>query len=339
MPPSNASSATSPPIASPSTASPSAKPSSTRPSSTSPPLLLDPRNEYVFRTLCVENPPLLLDLINAVLGCKPAMKAIEILNPEVMPNALERGLIGLQLLTHDETGQGFNIDVQMRRMWALPPHDTSRPLHPDVEPAWEDMDDAGVDFDRRLPAIAIHLLDLTLVHDQPDKALWTFDTREIGPPDVVLSQKSLQLNLLELPKADRLRQLGKAPLSAASPLSAWVAFFGHFEDADAMRRIHHPAVREALSALRRISGDERNRVAALKRDDVLFEQIHQAREASRALGASLLIRVLGARFGPLPASIVDCIRAGTVDDHARWAEQFLVAESLDAVFKDTRTLH
>ena len=49
-------------------------------------------------------------------------------------------------------------------------------------------------------------------------------------------------------------------------------------------------------------------------------------------GANLLIRLLGVRFGELPAEIVERVRTGTVEDHDRWAERLLSAPTLDAVF-------
>ena len=47
--------------------------------------------------------------------------------------------------------------------------------------------------------------------------------------------------------------------------------------------------------------------------------------------ADLLIRLPGVRFGTLPAETLERIRAGTADDHARWAERLLTAASPAAV--------
>ena len=59
-----------------------------------------------------------------------------------------------------------------------------------------------------------------------------------------------------------------------------------------------------------------------------YEQERQER------GADLLIRQLGVRFGELPAGTIERVRAGTADDHDRWAERLLSAPSLDAMFAD-----
>ena len=158
---------------------------------------------------------------------------------------------------------------------------------------------------------------------------------------MALPESPFELNLVELPKADR---LGQNDRNLRKALSAWVTFFEHAKEADIMSRIDHPPVREALSKLRKISEDELNQLRAFARERALMDQ-NSLVDAARAEGhsdglaeglaegrADLLIRLLGTRFGSLSAAIVEKIRAGTADDHARWAERLLTVASLDAVF-------
>ena len=287
--------------------------------------LLDPRNDFVFKTLFVHSPTLLVDLINAVRGQAPAIAMVEILNPEILPEAIEGKLILLDLLARDEAGPRFNIEMQVRRQPAL-----SRRSVFYLARVMAGQLQAGEEYAALAPVIGIHLLDFTLFDAWPDQAFWTFDLRDRQRPAVALPDSPFELNLIELPKADRLGQNGR------NALSAWVKFFEHAKESEIMSQIDHPPVKEALSMLRKISEDELNQLRALAREMAVMDQTSLV-NAARAEGlmdgsANLLIHQLGIRFGALPVGTVERIRAGTADDHARWAERLLTAASLDTVF-------
>ena len=64
----------------------------------------------------------------------------------------------------------------------------------------------------------------------------------------------------------------------------------------------------------------------------MYEQHkHDGEQKGRA---DVLIRQLNIRFGELPDSTVERIRAGSAANHDRWAERLLSAPSLEAVFGD-----
>ena len=283
--------------------------------------LLDPRNDYVFKTLFVSGPALLVDLINAVRDPAPTIVSIEILNPEIAPEAIEGKLIVLDLLARDETGRRFNVEMQVRRL----PGQSRRSVFY-LARVMAGQLQAGENYAALEPVIGIHLLDFVLLDERPDQAFWTFELRDRSRPEVALPESPFELNLVELPKADRLGQNGW------SPLSAWVTFFEHAKDPEIMSQIDHPPVSEALSKLRKISEDELNQLRAFARERALMDQ-NSLVDAARAEGrADLLIRLLGTRFGALPTDTIERIRTGTTDDHARWAERVLTATSLDGVF-------
>ena len=295
--------------------------------------LLDPCNDFVFKALFVEKPALLLDLINAVRGHLPAIEDIEILNPAIPPEALKGKAIVLDLLARDSSGRRFNVEMQVRRQLALPRRGVfylSRVASGQLE--------AGEHYASLAPVIGIHLLDFVYFPERPGKACWRYVLRddEFGE---VLPDSPLELNLVELPKADR---LGENDLN--TPLSAWVTFLKHAREPDIMSQIEHPPVREAMDTLRGISDDELKQLHALARKRALMDQaelVDEARADGLADGLAkgavnsriqMLTRQLTVRFGPLPETAVERIRTGTAEDHDRWAERLLTATSLDAVF-------
>ena len=284
---------------------------------------------------------MLVDLINAVRYPAPAIESIEILNPEIAPEAIEGKLIVLDLLARDETGRRFNVEMQVRR---LPAQSRRGVFH--LARVMAGQLEAGENYTVLEPVIGIHLLDFDLFDNWPDQAFWSFELRDRFRPEVALPESPFELNLVELPKADRLSQNGR------KPLSAWVTFFEHAKDPEIMSQIDHPPVSEALSKLRKISEDELNQLRAFARERALMDQnslVDAARTEGFADGrsegfadgrsegltegrADLLIGLLGAGFGALPADVIKRVHAGTAEDHARWAERVLTATSLDEVF-------
>nr|WP_298375275.1 hypothetical protein [uncultured Halomonas sp.] len=84
----------------------------------------------------------------------------------------------------------------------------------------------------------------------------------------------LQMNLVELNKADR---LGLAP----SPLSAWVTFFKHWQEELTMANIEHEPVKDAMSRIKELSADEEARRLAFVRERALRDEVSFINEAKR----------------------------------------------------------
>ena len=96
------------------------------------------------------------------------------------------------------------------------------------------------------------------------------------------SDAPLELNLLELPKADRLGENDRN-----MPLSAWVTFFKRAQEPDIMSRIEYPPVREAIATLAQISEDDQARINAMARKRALMDQaalVDEARSEGLAEG-------------------------------------------------------
>ena len=122
----------------------------------------------------------------------------------------------------------------------------------------------GDDYRKLKPVIGIHLLDFTLF-EPPDQALWCFELRDRRRPEVRLGRE-LQLNVVELRKADRLGHLPER-------LSAWIAYFEHWQEETLMSSLSHPPVQKAIGKLRAMSADEEERYWAEAREKALRDEV------------------------------------------------------------------
>jgi hypothetical protein len=156
------------------------------------------------------------------------------------------------------------------------------------------------------PAIGIHLLDFDLFQDpaHQDQALWCFEMRDAARPTVTLGQE-LQLNLIELRKADRLQQTGGA-------LGAWITLFEHWQEEDTIAQIVDPPVRAALDKLKTLSADAEARRLAFVRGHCATSAACSrmrgkkvAKKVWRKVGRKVWRKVwkkVGRRVGPKPCA-------------------------------------
>ena len=239
-----------------------------------PPPLLDPKNDFVFKRLFVGSPELLADLINAVRNDAPPIEVVEVLNPRIDPDELAGKFIILDVLARDEAGRLYNIEMQVRRHagWnARSTYYLARTLSKQLK--------NGDDYRELKPVIGIHLVDFDLF-DAPDQVLWCFELRDRTRPHIVLTGE-LQLNVIELRKADRLLP------QHAGTLAAWVAWFEHWHEESIMSAITHRPVQQAMEQLKGLSADDEMRRLAFVRERALHDEVsftNAAREEGRALG-------------------------------------------------------
>lgn len=98
-------------------------------------------------------------------------------------------------------------------------------------------------------------------------------------PDVRLGRE-LQLNIVELRKADRLGQLPER-------LSAWIAYFEHWREDSTMSTHNYAPVQRAIEKLSTLSADEEARYWAEAREKALHDEatlLLEAREEGREEG-------------------------------------------------------
>jgi len=124
----------------------------------------------------------------------------------------------------------------------------------------------GDDYTQLKPVIGIHLLDFDLFQEpqHQNQALWCFEMRDAETPAVTLGEE-LQLNLLELRKADRLKQVTGA-------LADWIALFKHWQEEDIMAQIANEPVRTAFDRLKALSNDDEARRLAFVRERALLDE-------------------------------------------------------------------
>ncbi|MAL94213.1 MAG: hypothetical protein CME40_03935 [Haliea sp.] len=310
--------------------------------------LLDPKNDYVFKRLFASDPELTVALINDLRPGLPRVESVEILNPTIDAAELSGKGIVLDVRARCVDGHQYNIEMQVQRQrdWG------ARSLFYLARLLSQQLD-SGKEYRAVTNAIGIHLLDfdLFLASDgQRQQALWRFEMRDSSQPDVVLGSE-LQLTVLELKKADR---LGQAP----TPAGDWVRFFEHWQEESVMSDITHEPVKKAMGSIRQLSASEEAQRLAEAREwgrinwnlsigSARREGLEEGREKGREEGLmqgrlqalrDTLSRQLTRRFGELPDWASERLAVATTAQLEAWADEVLVAGSLEEVFAGTRGL-
>ena len=112
---------------------------------------------------------------------------------------------------------------------------------------------------------------LDLLVEDADRAIWRFEMRDKVRPSVLLGH-ALQLNLIELRKADRLG-------IGTGALADWIALFEHWREEHTMSQIAYESVRAARAKLEALSADAETRRLAFVRERALSDERTLLREA------------------------------------------------------------
>ena len=288
--------------------------------------LLDPKNDYVFKRLFAGDPELTVALINDIRPDLPQVASVEIVNPTIDPTELNGKGIVLDVRARCVDGHQYNIEMQVQRQleWG------ARSLFYLARLLSQQLN-AGEEYQTVASAIGIHLLDFDLFTDneaQRSQALWRFEMRDSKQPDVVLGSE-LQLNLIELKKADHLGQL-------PTRTGDWVRFFEHWHEDTIMADITHEPVKKAMGSIRQLSADEEAQRLAFVRERGLRDwnsSIRAAREEGLEQGERrVLQRQLTRRFGALPLWVIEKLEAASAKQLDMWTDEILVAKTLDDLF-------
>lgn len=233
--------------------------------------LLDPTNDYVFKRLFAEAPDLLVDLINDLRPDLPDIASVEILNPTIEPSELNGKYIILDVRARDGEGHCYNVEIQVRRYGAW----HKRGLFYLARMLGGQLG-AGDDYQALNATVGLHLLDFdlfTTTEAECQQSVWRFEMRDERQPSISLGN-ILQMNLIELNKADRLGL-------PEGPLRAWVTFFKHWQEELTMANIAHEPVKKAMSRIRELSADEETRRLAFVRERALRDEVSFLNDARR----------------------------------------------------------
>ncbi|TBV10489.1 Rpn family recombination-promoting nuclease/putative transposase [Stutzerimonas kirkiae] len=300
--------------------------------------LLDPKLDVIFKRLFAEAPDLLANLINAVRSDEPPIVELQVLNPQIAPEELTGKFIVLDILARDQTGQLFNIEMQTRNHAGWP----SRSLYYLARNLGRQLQ-AGDGYQQVQPVIGIHLMDFDLFEEE--QACWAFELRDRQRPQIRLD-RSLQLHLIELPKADRLHSQG------GSTLADWILYLKHWQEDVLMQSIESPAVKKAHARLQALSDDDEARRLAFVRERALHDEVTEKAEAEargrlagKAEGkiegkiegrADSLRRLLQLRFGALPDALEQRLQCADEAELTTWTERVLFAGQLEQVFAEDK---
>jgi predicted transposase/invertase (TIGR01784 family) len=288
-------------------------------------------NDLLFKTLFTQRTPLLADLINCVLHDRPPIEVVEILNPQILPDGLSGKLIVMDISARDADGLLYNVEIQVRRFADWPQRNVfyaARALGKQLN--------AGESYDQLKPVIGISLLVPDLFADAPERACWQFALRDQVQTHRQFGE-SLQLHIIELTKAHRLRGLPPG-------LTDWVTCLLHSPHEDVMSQITHPPAKEALRHLETMLSDEQLREEAFFRHMAVREEQIRLRIAhdrgekeglakGKAEGHSeLLLRLLIRKFGPLSSTTQQRVTSADVGELDAWALNLLDARTLEEVF-------
>lgn len=193
---------------------------------------------------------------------------------------------------------------------------------------------SGEDYLELKSAIGIHLLDFTLFDqsEHADQAVWCFEMRDRVKSHVLLGQE-LQLNLIELPKADRLGL-------AKDKLAAWITFFEHWCEEVTMANIAYQPVQDALSKVKDLSADSETRRLAFIRERALHDEVSQlnaATEEGIVKGkAEQLLLLLSLKFEALPEWVKPKLFEATDEQLTQWTTRFVQTDTLEDIFESNQ---
>jgi mannitol-1-phosphate/altronate dehydrogenase len=109
------------------------------------------------------------------------------------------------------------------------------------------------------------------------------------PCPAVRLGREIQLNIVELAKADKLASSGNLQNDAGSALtalSAWITYFSHWKEENIMNQIAYPPVLEALQQLKALSADDEARRLAEVRERAIMSENTEI-EAALARGKDI----------------------------------------------------
>lgn len=278
---------------------------------------LDPTLDIVFKLLMTRTQVLLVDMLEAVLG-RP-IAGLTILNPDVLGELASDKRVVLDIRVALADGSRVDVEMQVRAGSAL----RSRLVYYATRDHSEQLE-RGDGYEQLTPTVVIAWL-VEPVPELPQRLHCIYELRERHTHERFSDQ--LAIHVLQLSAPTEPDGSGYD-----SRVERWARFLTARDDADYEQLASEdPIMAIAKQALEALSQDpEVHRLARERADAVRLYQLDLA--ASRAEGeAKLLLRLLGARFGPLPDVAVARVQAATELQLEAWGARLLSAQTLDDV--------
>jgi predicted transposase/invertase (TIGR01784 family) len=203
---------------------------------------------------------------------------VDIRNPEIPPEEIEKKFIVLDIRAADESGHEFDIEMQVRRYEDYP----KRTIYYLCRMYGGQLG-AGEPYSMLRPVVGIHFLDYAFFPGGPDFH-YHFSLRDVRHPHLALTD-DLSLHIFELPGIEPLFQNREI-----DGLLEWLHFFSHpqSEGENAMTaQYQNPMINRALDSLRALSADQKTRELAERREKALKDEamfLNEARKAGKKAG-------------------------------------------------------
>jgi predicted transposase/invertase (TIGR01784 family) len=212
--------------------------------------LLSPKNDYVFKKLFTEKPNVLQNFLQSVLDLPHEEYAeLKVVDPALDKENLDDKLGVLDVKILLKSGKAIDVELQVRsqpNIWKRMQFYTAKLLVERMK--------TGVDYIALGKAISILIADFVLIRENAEHhtQFRLYDEKtHVRFPD------SIEIHILELPKAH----------DDGTSLTDWLRFFRAKTEEDFMDASHNnPAIAEAHTFIKLLSGDERERAIAEYRE-------------------------------------------------------------------------
>ncbi|MCX4246830.1 Rpn family recombination-promoting nuclease/putative transposase [Paraliomyxa miuraensis] len=294
--------------------------------------MLDPKNDFVFKTMLTRRVELLRHMLEGILG-RP-IRAVRVIDPDIPGEQLRDKEIVLDVRAVLDDGTRAIIEMQLRLTAAL----TGR-LTYYLARDFVDQLRRGEGYERLTPSVVIVWLPKPLLPEIAEDLHSVFELRE-RRRGIALGQY-LSIHVIQPSALSSAKATGYDAI-----VERWARFFVGYDDPEVLAQLaaEDSIMALATQTLEEISQDPEVRRLALEREDE--RKLHRMDLAAcRAEGwneghdvghdagrATLLLEQLGALFGSPSEAIQARVRAGTAEELRTWGLRVLGAKSLSQVF-------
>ena len=311
------------------------------------PEMLDPKVDVVFKWIfgAEENQPLLISLLNAVLGWtgERQIAAVQILNPYLEQEYIDDSYGILDIKVQLGSGELVDVEMQIGDRANMERRSTFY-----ICRLFGDQKITRGRYQDLNRAIGINILDFVRIQDSPNYHT-RFRLRECDENFDLTD--AIEIHFIELPKLDA------ELVNYENPLDRWAMFLKGWDNMELLERLteEDPAIAQARKALEKMASDPRAKEiyeqrlkAIMDRNSDLYEAelkgkregiregkregIREGKREGRVEGqADLLIRLLKKKFTSVPAEMEAQVRELPAEKLQQLAEAIFDLKSIEDV--------